>query len=275
VKAISTGGIETPNLISPIVEKRTAPTRVLDLLIDRSIISGNEFEYIRQSVRTSNAGPVADNATKPTSVYTFEDESDRVRVFAHLTEPIPLRILADHKDVASVLQRQLGEDLLTALEEDVLLGDGTGEHFTGLTAVTGTLTQAYTGTVLATLRKALTQLAKTGESPTAWVLNYDDLEAIDLIREDGATGGFMSGIDEKIFGNLPKIGTNVIPPGTAYLGDWHQARLVVRENGRLDADVSGELFDKNQMKLRYEGRFGFAVLRPSAFVEVALTPEAP
>lgn len=35
------------------------------------------------------------------------------------------------------------------------------------------------------------------------------------------------------------------------------------EAGRLDADVSGELFIKNQVKLRYEGRFGFAVLRPT------------
>ena len=36
------------------------------------------------------------------------------------------------------------------------------------------------------------------------------------------------------------------------------------------ADVSGVLFEKNQVKLRYEGRYGFAVLRPSAFVEIDL-----
>jgi len=30
------------------------------------------------------------------------------------------------------------------------------------------------------------------------------------------------------------------------------------------------LFEKNQVKLRYEGRYGFAVLRPSAFVEIDL-----
>ena len=103
------------------------------------------------------------------------------------------------------------------------------------------------------------------------MLNHADLEAIDLTREDGATGGFMEGIDDKIFGDLPKIGSSVVPAGTAYLGDWNQARLYVREGGRLDADVSGVLFEKNQVKLRYEGRFGFAVLRPYAFVEIDLT----
>ena len=72
-------------------------------------------------------------------------------------------------------------------------------------------------------------------------------------------------------GGLPTVGSSVVPAGTAYLGDWNQSRLYVREAGRLDADVSGVLFEKNQVKLRYEGRFGFAVLRPNAFVEIDLT----
>lgn len=66
------------------------------------------------------------------------------------------------------------------------------------------------------------------------MLNHDDLEAIDLTREDGATGG------------------------------WNQARLHVREAGKLDAGVSGVLFEKNQVRLRYAGLFGVAVPCPHA-----------
>jgi len=160
---------------------------------------------------------------------------------------------------------------MLAIEKDALIGDGTGEHFTGLTETVGIQTQAFSTDVLISLRKAHTKLVASSETPTAWVLNWSDLEAIDLTREDGATGGFMAGIDQKIFGNLPTVGSSVIPAGTAYVGDWNQVRLYVREAGRLDADVSGDLFDKNQVKLRYEGRFGFAVLRPNAFAEVDLT----
>lgn len=271
VKALTTGGIDIPQVIESVVTKPVEPARVLDLLVNRRPLEGNEFEYLRQSVRTNNAAPVADGATKPTSVYTFEDESDRARVFAHLSEAIPLRYLDDHDELENVLRSQMAEDLFLAIEEDVLVGDGTGEHFTGIANVSGVQAQAFSTDVLTTLRKARTKLTTSGEAPTAWVLNHADLEAIDLTREDGATGGFMEGIEDKVFGNLPRIGSSVIPAGTAYLGDWRQARLYVREGGRLDADRSGTLFETNQVKLRYEGRFGFAVLRPNAFVEIDLT----
>lgn len=271
VKAITTGGIDIPQVLSGVT---TSPVlqagRVLDLLATTPL-TGNEFEYLRQTARTNNADVVADNATKPTSVYTFEDETGRARVFAHLSEAIPQRYLADHEEIANILSTQMGEDLYRALEEDVLAGDGTGEHFTGIANTSGVLTQAYSTDVLTTLRKARTALETAAETPTAWVMNYADLEAIDLTREGGSTGGFMEGIDAKIFGNLPRVASANVPAGFAYLGDWRQARLYVREQGRLDADMSGVLFEKNQVKLRYEGRFGFAVLRPSAFIKVDLT----
>lgn len=34
--------------------------------------------------------------------------------------------------------------------------------------------------------------------------------------------------------------------------------------GRLDLDVSGEQFSTNTVVMRYEGRYGFEVLRPQA-----------
>lgn len=269
VKAITTGGIDIPQALSPIVTTPAiSPGRVLDLF-SRAELTGNEFEYLRQTTRTNNAATVADNAAKPTSVYTFEDESGRARVFAHLSEPIPLRYLADHRELSGILSGQMGEDLYRRLEANVLVGDGVGENFTGIANTSGIQTQAYDTSVLTTLRKARTALETIGETPTAWVMSYADLETIDM-QLDG-NNNFMEGIDQKVFGGLPKIASLNVPAGTAYLADWRQARIYVRELGRLDADASGDLFDKNQVKLRYEGRFGFAVLRPAAFVEIDLT----
>jgi HK97 family phage major capsid protein len=270
LKAITTGGVDVPQPLGIVAEITPAPARVLDLLIDRQPVTGNEFEYLRQTLRTNNAGPVADNTEKPVSVYTFEDATDRVRVFAHLTEPVPERIFADHAEVERVVQAQMAEDLYLALEEDVLVGDGSGEHFTGITETVGIQTQAFDTSSLTTLRKALTAMVTSGEQPNGWVLSHTDLETIDLMREDGATGGFLDGIDAKVFGNLPKVGSTLVPPGTAYLADWNQARLFVRQDAKLDADKSGELFDRNQVKLRLEGRYGFAVLKPHAFMEIDL-----
>lgn len=272
VKALSTGGIDVPQVIeSAPVAMPIEPTRVLDLLINRKPLEGNTFSYLQQTARSNAAAPVADGGTKPTSTYTFEDVEDRARVFAHLSEAFPQRYLDDHEEIRSILASQMAEDLYAVIEEEALIGDGTGEHFTGLATVTGVRAVAYSNSVLETLRKARTTLTTAGESPTAWVMNWADLEAIDLTREDGTTGGFMAGIDDKVFGNLPRVGTSLIPAGTAYLGDWSQTRLYVRDGGRLDADMSGTLFDTNKVKLRYEGRFGFAVLRPAAFAEIDLT----
>lgn len=270
VKAITTGGIDIPQVITPIVHEVVEPTRVLDLL-DVKPLEGNEFQYLRQTVRTSNAAVVADGATKPTSVYTWEEVTGRARVVAHLSEPIPLRYLADHDGLRDVLANQMAEDLYVALEGEALDGDGTGEHFTGLSLTSGIQVQPYTTDLITTLRKARTALSTVQVTPTAWVFNPLDLEAIDLLREDGATGGFLDGIDAKVFGNLPRVGSTRVPVGTAWLADWKQAVMFVREGGRLDADVSGDLFAKNQAKLRYEGRFGLAVMRPDSFVKVDLT----
>jgi len=271
IKAITTGGVDVPQPVESLpVTMPVAPARVLELLINRKPLEGNVFSYLQQTRRDNAAAPVADNQVKPTSVYTFEDVEDKAKVIAHLSEAIPLRYLEDHDELRRVLSDQMAEDLYAVIEEEALLGDGTGEHFRGLSNTVGVRAQPFSGNVLQTLRKARTTLTIAGETPTAWVLNWTDVEAIDLLREDGATGGFMADIDAKIFGNLPTVGSNLVPAGTAFLGDWNQTRLYVRDAGRLDADVSGPLFDRNQFKLRYEGRFGFAVLRPAAFVAIDL-----
>jgi hypothetical protein len=79
----------------------------------------------------------------------------------------------------------------------------------------------------------------------------------------------MEAIDDKIFGRLPKIGSSAVRRGPPRR--LEPSRLYVREARRPDADVSRVLFEKSQVKLRYEGRYGPAVLRPSAYVQIDLT----
>lgn len=67
-----------------------------------------------------------------------------------------------------------------------------------------------------------------------------------------------------------RVRSNAVAAGTALLGDWQQAQVVVREDATLALDRSGENFTKNLVTVRLEGRFGFAIMRPNAFVEVTL-----
>lgn len=106
------------------------------------------------------------------------------------------------------------------------------------------------------------------------MLNPADLEALDLLRADGATGTFLlrdpAAESATNTWSVPRIPSNAVDAGTALLADWNQAEIVVREDATLALDRSGESFTKNLVTMRLEGRFGFAVKRPNACVEVAL-----
>ncbi|KUH90622.1 hypothetical protein AU187_24430 [Mycobacterium sp. IS-1556] len=278
-RAVTSGSIDVPTLVEPDVTPKARPERLLDLLVNRTAIPGNAFEYFRQSVRTNAADTVADSATKPTSTFTVEPITDRARVIAHLSEPIPLRLLADHDELRMFLDAEMRAGVLDALEAQIVSGSGTGEDFTGILTATGTTAVAFDTSLHVTLRSALTAAQTAGERPTAWVLSPADAETLDLTLETSGSGFLLDGVNASnagsgnVFGNtLPRVVSPSIPAGTALLADWSKLRLYVREDVRIDVDTAGaDLFDKNLAKLRAEGRFGMGLLRPSAFFKIDLT----
>lgn len=271
--ALVTAPIEVPSLIEPgAVRLPENPARLVDVLVNRRPLEESVvFEFLRQSTRDNQAAPVADLDTKPTSTFTLTPVEDRAKVIAHLSEPVPLRYLMDSEDLVDFLEAELRNGVLDALELEVIDGDGTGEHFTGILNTVGTTTVLFDTDALTTARKARTALEVLHEQPTAWVLSPSDAETFDLAREE-TSGMYLGGSAglANIFGDIPRVISTSVPQGTALLGDWSQTRLYVRETLMLRADGSGDLFDTNAFKLRAEGRYGFAVLRPQAFAVVDL-----
>jgi HK97 family phage major capsid protein len=273
VKALLTGEVATGPAVD-VAALPDKPTRLLDL-IPRADLSENTFAYLRQTVATNNAAVVADGALKPTSVYTFDEIEDRARVIAHLSEPFPIRYADDHTSMVEVLSSQMFGGVWSKIEDLIVNGTGAGEQWAGILATAGTTTVPFATDVVTTLRKARTALEIKGERVTAVAMNPADVEALDLIRENGATGGFL--LDgtayEMIFGRgVQGVPSIAVPAGTAIAGDWSQVRLRVRQGVHsVAATQAGDLFDKNQMKLRTEGRYGFQFLRPQALAVVDLT----
>lgn len=284
-RAVTSGSIDVPQLIEPNITRMARPQRLIDLLTSRKPLQSNAFEFYRQSVRTNAAAPVADAATKPTSTFTVDPVTDRARVIAHLSEPVPLRLFVDHDELVNFLSSELREGVLDALEHEAIQGDGTGEHMAGLLHTTGVTAVDFDTDVPTTLRGAVTALQLAGVTPTGWVMHPNDAATIDLLRyqwggADAADAGFLlDGFQNgttgsgNVFGpTTPRVVSPSIPAGTAILGDWAQLRLYVKEDVRIDVDTSGpDLFDKNLVKLRGEGRFGIGVLRPASFAVVDLT----
>ncbi|WP_162943628.1 phage major capsid protein [Arthrobacter celericrescens] len=279
-KSLVTGTIGVPvPIATEVVTMSAAPRSLLELLPVRPLTSdgfstGNSFTFLRQTVRTNNAAPVADGALKPTSVFSVEEVEDKVRVIAHLSEPVPERWLADYAALEQFLGSEMEAGIQDALQNQIVNGDGTGENLTGILSTSGVVGQAFATDRLTSIRKALTQLQATGVTPTALVLNPTDLEALDLLRADGATGMFLlgdpAGDSAANIWSVPRVPSNAVAAGTALLADWTQAEIVIREDATLALDRSGENFTKNLVTMRVEGRFGFAVKRPGSFAVVDL-----
>jgi HK97 family phage major capsid protein len=271
-KALAAGSFDRPQMVSTGLFAMPAnPARLLDLIVDRRSVPGNEYEFLRQTTRTDNAAAVADNAEKPESVYTVTSQQDRVRVYAHLSEPVPNRILADHQDIKMFLQSEMTRGVLDALEADIVSGAAAQENVVGILNTANVQTQAFVTDIPTTLRKAYTAMVTAHEDVTSWVLNPAEAEVLDLTTT--ADGQFIvdSSAYANIFKNVPVLVTTSVPAGTAILADWRMSTLYVRASTRLDADSSGTLFTHNQTMFRAEGRFGWAVNRPAAFNVIDLT----
>jgi HK97 family phage major capsid protein len=177
-----------------------------------------------------------------------------------------------------VLDAELREGLLDALESEVISGAGTGEHMTGILHASSTTAVSYSTDVVTTLRSALTACQTNGITPTGWILNPSDAQTVDLTKEGSGGVGFMidgyqntnSG-SGNIFGHtMPRVVSPSIPAGTALLGDFTKGRIYVRQNVTIDLDPFTN-FAKNETVIRAEFRVGFAVLRPESFCVIDLT----
>ena len=279
-RALVSGSLEVPSIITPAATPKARPARLIDLLVNRVVLESNWYTYYRQSARTNNANVVADGATKPTSVFTLTEIEDRARVVATLTESFPIRLFQDAGFAIEFLESEAREAVLDEIEQQIISGAGTGENMTGLTAVAGTIPVAFITDVVTTLRRGLTALQQAGENPTAWLINPVDAEALDLTKEGtGGVGFLLDGVTEgndrsaNVLGptSITRVVTNSVPAGTAILGDFTKLRLAVRENMRIDVDTAGDLFTTNSAIIRAEARVGVQHLRPSAFAICELT----
>ena len=276
-KAVVSGSIDIGAPIdSAINVLPDVATTILDLIPRKPVSGTNEFSYLRQTVRTNNAAPVADGATKPTSTFTVEDVTDSCRYVAHLSEPFPIRLFSDHADLEQFLQAEMARGVVRGFEDQIINGDGTGANFTGILNTSGIVSVAYATDLLTTIRKGLTGFQSTGVVPTALALNPAEAEALDLLRDGGATGAYLlgdpAGAAAPNLWRIPRVVSPAIPAGQAVLADWNRAVVAVREEARMAVDTSGaELFDKNMAKMRVESRLGFGVKVPSAFAVLDLT----
>lgn len=281
VKALDPSGrITAPPAFDPDVHGIGTPPRFLQAILPTVGMQGEQFRYLRQTARDNNAAAVDRGAVKPTSVYSIEDVEDRAVVVAHLSEPVPRQLLNDVATMEEFVGVELQLGLALEVERQLVAGDPAavaGRELQGLATVSGTQVQAFDGSPLRTLRRAIGKVETIGlAAATHVLLNPTDWEAIELTVDSQGryllNAGPVDRAQARIWG-AQVVATNAVAAGTAWVGDFaSQARLYVREDAVVDwSESMNENFQRNLRSYRCEGRYGAAWLRPAAFVEATLT----
>jgi hypothetical protein len=226
-----------------------------------------EFSYLRQSVRTNNAAVVAEGAVKPTSVYTVVRVEDSLDVVAHLSEGVPRYWFADNSSLQQFLSTELQFGLGNAVEAAALAT---------INAV-ATGTQAYSTSVLVTLRKSLTQLELLGLEAAFILLDPADWEAIELALSSTTAVEHLSlpydSAARRLFG-VPIVVSAAQAAGVSHTVAAGSVALDVDTRGvevQWSENSNADDWSKNLIRARCEGRYATSVYRPYGVIVGDLT----
>lgn len=249
--------------------------------ISQATTESDTIEYVRVTAEYNRAAPVAEatgtsgsSGVKPESGLEFEKITTYVRTLAHWI-PATRRALSDAGQMRAIIDDFLRSGLDEKLEDEIVQGDGTGEHFTGILNATGVQAQAWDTDIFKTTRIARRKVRTVGRrTPNAYWLNPIDWETIDLQKDlEGRYyfGGPASMGNRTLWG-LPVIESEAVPVGTGLVGDFSTCVLWDREDINLSvSDSHMDFFTRNLVAILAECRAAFGILKPNALVEIDLT----
>jgi HK97 family phage major capsid protein len=271
----TTGGTIPPPYYDPALRRLPAGN-----LFVRSVLpiiksdGGDSLSYLRQTVRTNNAAPVAAGGTKPTSTFTVERVTVPYSTIAHVSEEIDRALLSDYEGLRQFLDSELRLGVLLAEEDQIVNGNGTFPELEGILGAGIGDQPRGTDTISDALLRGLNVVRNDGlVEPDAIVMNSADYENAALEKTDGS-GEYIHGSPNDSPTPTPwgkrVIVSPVMEAGTALVGSFATgAAIYDREQPRVDFSEGGDLFVKNQLIFRGEERIALAVFRPAAFATVS------
>jgi HK97 family phage major capsid protein len=256
---------------------------VLDL-VPRITTDSDTVEYVKETTFTNAAAMVAEatattgtTGVKPESTLAYEIATSPVRTLAHWI-PVTNRMLSDAPAVRGIINSRLLLGLDLVLEAQMLVGDGTGDNFTGILNTAGINIQGMgSDSALDAIFKARTQVRVTGKGrPGAVVLHPNDWQAIRLSRENvasGTLGGYLMGPPSAIGAvtvwGIPAVESEAITENTGLIGDFQQgATLFDREQAAIRVGTINDQFVRNMQTILAELRAAFVVWRPAMFTKI-------
>lgn len=284
-KDITSGGASAGATIEPYVRPgiQTEPNRahiVRDLLITLTIAT-NSVEWVRELVFTNNAAPQAgEGAAKAKSDITFEKQNSPVQTIAHWIAA-SRQVLADSRSLASFINNRLIYGLQFEEEDQLLLGDGTGNNLHGLVpqaTAYNTGLDVSGDTKIDQLRRALLQVSLNKYMANAIVLNPTDWCDLELTKTSDNAYLFSNPVnpgEPRLWGKRVVEGLSMTA-GQFLLGDMARAAtLWDREMATIRvSEHHADFFVENMVAVLCEERLALTVEHPLGLVTgtLAATP---
>lgn len=276
--SVSTGMKREPH-IDTLVSMERQPLRIRNLLTVVPVQS-DSVKYGKQTIRDNQARIVAEGTSKPYSNYKWEDATANIETIAHLAK-MTLQAIADAPRLAAEIESEMRYGLAFAEEVELLKGDGTTGHLSGLwhnaseyaVPVGMDTTNILNG--VDRLRVAQLMIHLRFAVPDGQILNPINMAELELMRRDPDKGGGY------IFGNpdtdtgvarlwrLPVVETPAMDIGEYLVGAFKYAAHLYDRMGvsALISTENDDDFETNKATMRVESRIGLGVKRPWALVK--------
>lgn len=274
--AITSAGGSAGTLITPQRETEIIgiPRRQMTIrqLLQVGRTTSNSVEYARMTTRTNNAAVVAENTLKAESDYVWEQRDAPVRTIAHWV-PVSRNAMDDIPQLQGEIDGELRYGLDLVEENEILKGDGTGQHILGLVPEATDYSPAFAPadeTDIDTLRLALLQASLAYYPADGIVLHPTRWAKVELTKDGEQRYIFANVIQmagPQLWGR-PVIATQAMEEDEFLTGAF---RMAAKIYDRMDTEVlisseDRDNFVKNMLTVRAEKRLALAVRRPAALV---------
>ncbi|MBS3670191.1 phage major capsid protein [Vreelandella boliviensis] len=237
--------------------------------------------WVQQTGFTNNAAAVAENPVggKPYSDIEFANKITPVQTIAHMFKASK-QIMDDFAQLQSMVDAELRYGLKYVEENEILFGDGTGNHLEGIVPQASAFSAAFAvenQTGIDDLRLAMLQAQLARFPASGHVLHFIDWARIELAKD--TLGRYILANPAALTGptlwGLPVVATEAAAFQGKFLTGAFQAGAQIFD--REDANVvisteNADDFEKNMISIRCEERLALAVKRPEAFVYGDFTP---